>query len=162
MSMPHPDEKNPYAAPAKTAMEMAGHMDESRVAASTIDILNQTRPWVQFMGVLGIIATILMAMMVLVLLGAALMDEAGSEVVGASIGYGIAACLYGILSLVLLRYASRIAQLSARPTAGQLNEALNAQKTFWRLIGIVTAVILIMWVLLLAFAFVAGVGSVMI
>jgi hypothetical protein len=61
--------------------------------------------------------------------------------------------------LYLTRYASRIASLRGSGRIEDLEAALEAQKAFWRFAGITVLVVICLYVVILAFAIVAGVMS---
>jgi len=119
---------------------MAG---EFQVSENMLDSLKATRPWVKFLAILGFIVCGLMALAALAFLGGA------SRMPGPMAGFGpvmgvvylLLVLLYFFPCLYLYRYAGAIARI---PAAGQgaMEEALARQKSFWKFIGILTAVIL--------------------
>lgn len=72
---------------------------------------------------------------------------------GAFVGliYVALALLYFVPAIHLSRYASRIAQLRAAGLVGDLESALDAQKSFWKFIGIFTAIVVSVYAVVLLF-----------
>ncbi len=144
--------------PPAPAITLAPPREEAAVAAEVVDALRATRPWVRFMGVLGILGTILMAVVALAVVG---MTQgplrgmpAGMRVVLPGI-YLVMAAFQIPPVLFLNRYASRITDLLRDGGPDALAEALRAQKSFWRYVGIMTLVVLCIY----ALAALVGVGA---
>jgi hypothetical protein len=166
--------RNPYAPPAS-------RLDGPAVVASggsggisplILEHLRLTRPWVKLVAILGFIgsAFLLIAALVMMVFGSAIglmgpqsADNPLSAAFGAGFGVGIGlvyillAFLYIAPSLYLLRYARAIQALLANPQVPTLEEALGHQKSFWRFVGICTAVILILYAIFFVFAIGAGI-----
>lgn len=132
--------------------------------------LDQTRPWVRFMSVItfvsaGLMVVVGLAMLVISVFGGlAAGNGEGAGVLGTAIGGALVAlfyvglaCLYVVPGLYLSRYASAIKQLNVDSTAAGLEEALKHQKSFWRFVGILAVIGLVVAVVVLGLAFVAGV-----
>ena len=118
----------------------------AEVSPRTIEMLNQTRPWVQLMGVLLWIGTVLMGLGSIAVVFAALMS--GQEimvVVGAL--YVVGAIVYGVLAKSLTGYASRINSLRASERVDDLEDALESQKTFCKVCGIITLIGIVIYLL---------------
>jgi hypothetical protein len=132
---------NPYAAPVSDAGRRDERgLDEDRLVTPEIrEALEQTRPWVVFMAVLGFIGT---GALVLMAVGV----FAFGTFVGAGYGAaGFVACLYvGVAGVYLLcalnlwRYGASIALLGQGYGVHALTEALRQQKAFWRIAGLAT------------------------
>ncbi|HSN17072.1 MAG TPA: hypothetical protein VLV87_02585 [Gammaproteobacteria bacterium] len=128
--------------------------------------LNATRPWVKFLAILGFIFTALMILvgLMFILVGTSIPGEAGmpgsfGRIFG--IVYLILAFLYLFPCLYLIRYARAI---EAIPGTGQaaFEEALKNQKSFWKFVGILTIVMLGLYVLFIfvgVFAAMAGLAA---
>jgi hypothetical protein len=114
-----------------------------------VEALTQTRPWVRFLSILGFLTTALLALFGLFFIGLGATGTAlsrsqfgGGAGIGVGFVYLLISLLYLFASLFLFRYASGIASM-AHDTAGGMERALAAQKSFWRLIGITAAVYLV-------------------
>jgi len=132
--------------------------------------LDQTRPWIRFMSIMTFLGAGLMALLAFVMLvlgmagGLAGGDRGGFGPLGGAIGGGLLALLYLSLACVyiapglfLSRYAGAIKRLQTSCTAAVLEDALKHQKSFWRFIGILTIIAIIVSVIAMGLAVVAGV-----
>lgn len=130
------------------------------VSLRTIELLNQTRPWVSLMGGLLWISTVLIGIGSLMALAGAAMSGQATLIVIAGL-YVLTAVVYGYLARSLTGYSSRINRLSASESVQDLEDAIESQKNFWRAIGIITVVVLLLYVvfLILMFAGVAFIGN---
>jgi len=132
--------------------------------------LDQTRPWVRFMSVTAFVMAGLMVVIGIVMFAASLFGgviakNAGepaalrNAVGGALLAFFYIAmtAVYVVPGIYLSRYASAIRSLTAQASAGRLEDALKHQKSFWRFIGIFSAVSMIVMVVVLGLALVVGV-----
>ena len=108
-----------------------------------IEAMRGTKGWVRFMAVLGFIASAFM------LIGVFGIFVGGSVGRAPAMGAGIFALIYLILvgvyfvlALKLNQYASRIGAFLLNPNGALLASALDAQRSFWKYLGIMTIVIL--------------------
>jgi hypothetical protein len=137
-------EPNPYQSPAAPPAATV----ENWATAPVVESLRQTRPWVMFFSILGFIVAALMA--VGGLLGGMVVLAQGSPAEGAVLMiYLLFGLLYFFPALYLLRYAQRIRDLIYSHNVADLEAALSAQKSFWRFTGILVALILVLYVVLL-------------
>ncbi len=163
----HPIDQVPAAA------DGAGTVYGSGVAVGLTPLahqyLDQTRPWVQFMAVIVFISAGLMVLSGIVMLGISLAAGATAGA-GASaspfgaVGGALLGMFYVALSLVyivpgvyLARYAKAIKLLRTDGGAERIENALKQQRSFWRFVGIVTAICIILVIVGLALAVVIGV-----
>ncbi|HET6373264.1 MAG TPA: hypothetical protein VFG76_08150 [Candidatus Polarisedimenticolia bacterium] len=100
-------------------------------------ILRQTQPWALLMGVLGFMAAVFM---VVAGVGAGLLGvmDRKQEAAVLLIVYPLMGVLYFFPSMYLVRYANRIRAFVARGEQRQLEAALEAQRSFWRFVGILS------------------------
>lgn len=130
-----------------------------------VEALQGTRPWVRLIAIVGFVVTALMALLALVM---PFLGLAGTKDLGGLGGglvffvvYGFGAVLYGAMSYFLYRYAAAIWEYLGNRTVGALEAALGYQKSFWRLLGIITAVylaLLVIFLVVIAIAAVVGVS----
>jgi hypothetical protein len=77
------------------------------------------------------------------------MGSMGSMTLMPRIAAAFAYLLMGLIQfppvLFLHRYASRIARLAASGAPDDLEDALRAQKSFWKYVGILTVVVMILY-----------------
>ena len=142
-----------------TQMYQAPNADLSQNQTSDVSLLLEplqaTKPWVRFFSVLGFIATFF------TLFAAIVLFFSGSQIPGLPIStiwiamlYLLAGVLYFFASLYLWQYASCIAKALISKQLSDVVDALSKQKSFWLLIGIITLVMMLLFVL----AFVAGIA----
>ena len=98
-----------------------------------------TKPWVRLCSVLLFVTA---ALVILVgLIGGALAGSTfgeGPEMAAVGVFYAFMGLLYFFPALYLYRYASRIGDYLAGGEEAQLEHALDAQRSFWKFVGIVT------------------------
>jgi hypothetical protein len=132
------------------------------ITSQMIESLEQTRPWVRFLSILGFVGTVLMvlaALLMMVVGGAGMIPGAprgGGGAVLVGIVYLLVSLFYLFPSLFLFRYASGISSMDG-DTVGGMERALTAQKSFWRFVGIVMLVYLVLLFIVIAFAVVAAI-----
>lgn len=129
----------------------------AEVTPRTIEMLNQTRPWVQLIGVLLWIGTVLLAIGAIVGFFVGLAGGGAIPAMLMSAVYGIFVLVYGSLARSLTRYAKSINALNSSERVRDLEDAMESQKTFWRLAGIITLVTILIYLGLLVLLF-AGFG----
>jgi DNA-directed RNA polymerase subunit RPC12/RpoP len=136
------DDDNPYASPMTTPAPGAGSL--SPAGASTIPhgiqrALSQTRPWVIFLSILGFVCGGFMTLgSVGILVAAVVSGEPGMILFGPM--YLVYAALYLAGSYFLFVYGLRIGSFQRSNSFADLESALVAQKSFWKLVGIVIVV----------------------
>ena len=145
---------NPYTAPQAnvnppmpTETQVAGP-----VSVEAVELLRKTKPWVRFFSVLGIIGIVLMALgamaMVLMSFGPFRAMPLIARI-GVGVLYLVIACLYIPPVLFLHRYAGRIRDLVDENSSQNLENALRAQKSFWKYIGMFTVITMCIYILVL-------------
>ncbi|HPQ41319.1 MAG TPA: DUF5362 family protein [bacterium] len=122
------------------------------VDSRLIGALSGTKPWVRFIAVLGFIMIAFMLVMALFMLAISLFagDTAGmniAEAVAVSVIYVFGAILYAFPTVALWKYGSAINTLKANTTVDGLFTALDSQRSFWKIVGIITVIWLILSVL---------------
>ncbi len=146
---------NPFETPQ-------GVTEEPVLGLSTgiIEALRKTRPWVLVMGILcfiGAAFTILAGIGV----GAAMALSGGGAGapglppifgIGMAVLYLVMGILYVFPGIYLMRYASKISALSSTPSTVALEEALIAQKSFWKFVGISVLVMIGLYVVMIIVA----------
>jgi len=146
-----PPQPQPWAAVQPHA-PAAAYGQSAVVAEEVVDILRSTKPWVRFLSVLGFLGLGLLVLGCLAILVIP-MGPMGSMPIGPRIGASFAYLLMGLVQfpavLFLSRYASRISRLAGTNAPIDLEDALRAQKSFWKYLGILTLVMMILYVLVI-------------
>lgn len=122
-------------------------------------ILQGTRPWARMMGILGFVSVGLM-LSVGVVAGAMGIATGDAQTAALIVVYPAVAVLYVFPSLYLLRYSQRIQEFALGGQQHQLEAALDAQRSFWKFIGIVSLASIGVLLLVLLIAVVVGIASV--
>jgi len=122
------------------------------VSEEVVGILRGTKPWVRFLSVLGFIGLVLLVLGCLAMM-ALPVGPMGSMPIGPRLAASSAYLLMGLVQfpavLFLHRYASRIARLATSGDPVALEDALRAQKSFWKYVGILTLVMMILYTLVI-------------
>jgi magnesium-transporting ATPase (P-type) len=120
-----------------------------------ITLLSQTRPWVRLIGVLVLIGAAFM------LLGgvAMFLQPANGPFLGGL--YILMSVFYIYPGLCLNRYASAIKEAETSADMQHVVEAILQQKKFWRFCGIMTAIVLVIYLLIFVFVIIAAVAGAM-
>lgn len=149
---------NPYRSPfSVSGASVVGDESGQVVAPKVASMLRQTQPWVRFLSVLGFVCS---ALMLVVSLGIAIMTFARPRTDPieslALVVYILVGVLYFFPSLFLFRYASRINALWTTRSVRQLEDALEAQKSFWKFVGILMLVVVVLYGLGIALVILLG------
>lgn len=135
---------NPYQAPT-TASPLAG--TDHEVSPDVIRALTGTKGWVRFIGVLGFVVTAFIFIASLgLLIGAGRIGSYPFKpglLAGIYFGVGI---LYFFAAFKLNQYASKINLFISQATQANLADALEAQRGFWKYVGVCVLVIMVLYV----------------
>lgn len=125
--------------------------------ASVTQLLQETAPWVRFLAIVGFVSV---GLMIVVGLGAGAVGLATQqpETVVLMVIYPLMSLLYFFPSLYLLQYARRIKEyVQGGQQLPHLEQAIHAQRRFFKFTGIIVAVSLALSVLVVIAAIVLGV-----
>lgn len=124
-----------------------------RVSPMIMEALTRTKGWVRFFSILGFIACgfLVLAGLVMLVNGSVLGEYGFGDGFYVIIGllYLLCAALYFFPSLKLTQYANRIASLQESHTEDDLVSALDMQRSFWAMIGIMAIVTISLYLLVL-------------
>jgi hypothetical protein len=139
-----------------------------QVSAGTVQALKETRPWVKFLAVLGMIGTVLMLLGGIGGLAAFTFAASGSSGLGPwgpgmvalmAVLYLAMALLYIYPILKLFKYSGAITRLSQSGSVRDLEDALGQQKSFWKFIGILTLIMVVIYLVFIILMVVGGVST---
>ncbi len=133
---------NPFESPRETD-EFLGAKD------SVIQILDQTRPWVRLLTIVGMIGVGFMALAVVFMLVGGMAGAGRGELTVMAAMYILMIGLYVYPLVCLWRYASRIKQLTLTGDKESLLGALDAQRGFWKFMGIMMLIVFGFYALML-------------
>jgi uncharacterized membrane protein len=154
-----------FAAPRSAVRDVNG--GAGVMTDTIINALKKTRPWVLFLAILGFVGaalTLLVGISVIissVMLGkvegidAEIAPFGSGMMIGLGVVYAAMALIYFFSSLYLLRYAGAIKRLSSSLSVADLEAALTQQASFWKLIGILALISIVLMVVMLL----AGLGG---
>jgi len=149
-------EVNPFESPAQPteAAPQAG-ADGGAITPTITRALAENRPWVMFLSILGFLTGGVVSLMGMFMGLAAVMS--GEFIVSiAAAFYVFIAFLYVMASYYLFTYSSKISAFMRGKSTADLENALVAQKSFWKLVGIVTAVCVVLNLLMIVGMMVMG------
>ncbi len=148
------NDQNIFAAPRAEVRDMAG--GAGLITDAIVTALRKTRPWVLFLAVMGFIASLFTVLGgVSALFGAMMMKNVSgmedsmpaigsSMMVGAGMLYMVSGVIYFMASWYLLKYAGAIKRLIQSLAVVDLEMALNYQASFWKLLGILALVTIVL------------------
>ncbi|RYD41246.1 MAG: hypothetical protein EOP85_12995 [Verrucomicrobiaceae bacterium] len=160
---------DPYASPV-TNVTSASRSHDTAITDGVIRQLAGTKPWVRFLSVMMFVGAGFLVVFALVLLlaGGAMAQAAPSNPMLAggmgvvlAVVYGVMALFYIYPALKLWKYASRIGDVIQMPGAAGLEAALAEQRKFWKFIGVIMLIFLILYGLIFVGAIVMGVVGAM-
>lgn len=140
----------------------AGSKPLGLITPLVVDHLRGTKPWVRLLSIVGFVTSALVLIVALVMpFGGALSGELGGAVGGVAMAavYLLLGCLYFFPSLFLFRYASAIRRFLETGDGASLELALSHQRSFWRLVGIMTVVVLCFYAVALVIAVMLGIAT---
>jgi len=139
---------------------------QPKLTPAMIESVKGIGPWTRFMSVLGFISVAFLIIGAAVMLGISLFARnlggamPGGMMIAMSILYVIIAILYVFPCLYLWGTAGAVVRMKKGDIPGGMETALAKQKSFWKFIGIVTIVFLVMYpifiILMVVFGAVAG------
>jgi len=145
---------NPYASPQQTGFGISNDDEQLNFTPRMLQLLSETKPWLLFMGVLGYIAAGIMVLGCIGMFASALIGgRRGFPPVAFSMGmllvFGAITVIYFVTAHSLWTYGSKLGQVVHTRSKSEMEKALTAQKTFWRIVGIGALVMLIIYAILL-------------
>lgn len=156
------DQHNVYDTP-RSPLEGGGRAGQ--VSSGVIEHLRGTGGWVRFMSILFFLGTALMAIFGAVIAAIGIFGgggEAFAEMGGAMGGvvmggvYLVSAVLYLFPGIYLFKYASAIKRCVTSATSDDVELAIAQQRYFWRFVGVLTLVFMVLAVGGVAVAMVVG------
>jgi uncharacterized membrane protein len=129
-----------------------------------IDQLSRTRPWVLLFAILGTIGMVFMVIATLGMLFGAAAAPAAPGMPRGMMGmlaliYAASVILYVFPIISLYRYAARIGRLRESGNSDFLVSALDAQRGFWKSMGIAFILFMVLYVIMMIFMVVGVAGQ---
>jgi hypothetical protein len=110
------------------------------------DILRRTQPWVRLMAIMLFISVGVMILSGLAV-GSLGLFSGEPRMAALMVVYPLIGLVYLIPGIYLTRYASHIGGYLGNPQTAQLELALDAQRAFWKFVGILTMIALVLTLL---------------
>lgn len=137
---------NPYEAPQNQTYSPPTGEVAGQVTPMMLQHLRDTRPWVLFLSIMGFISIGL-----LVVGSVYMMTTFGRMVPGWMLFLYIAiGAIYLVPTLTLFRYAGAISYVFNGGGTHAMEEALRLQRSFWRFVGVLTAIVVAFYGLIFA------------
>jgi len=131
---------NPYQSPTANVGGLQSSTAGDSVSPALIDLLTRTRPWTMFVAVLGLIGVGIMILGAIGTLAvSARFGIGGIGFIMALLYLGMAA-IYALPCIRLVQFSSAISQLRISPSARYLEIALDRLRSFWKTVGIMILV----------------------
>ena len=142
---------NPFLPPSSNLNARDSFSAAPDVSTSVMEGLARTKGWVRFCGIMMCIMFALVTLQfLLAVVGVNSMagpNQSRAYALGTTFGGFVFGLLFYLWPAIrLLRYSKAIGLLLERRTAVELEEALNIQRGFWKHIGIITLIFLILFV----------------
>jgi len=151
------DTTNPYQAPSSSFQPPLQASGNGEVPQAIMLAMQATKPWITFLAILGFVGAGLMVLGGFAVIVAGSMMERSKIGAGMGVVYVILGGLYFFPSFFLLRFSGAIRRLIDGGGMDALTEAVIRQKSFWRLIGISTLVLMCIYFLAIIVGIVVGV-----
>jgi len=139
------------------------------VTDTMLEALRQTRPWAMFLAILGFVLAGLLALFALAMFATGSMFNFLPHQPGTpqafgpafAVGFGIlylamALFMYLLPCLILFRYGTAIGRIAQTGQAA-VEEALLRQKSFWKYVGVLAIVMLVLYIVIIIGAIVVAV-----
>lgn len=132
---------------------LAANTPPAHIPEQVVHEMSAAAPWMKFMCVLGFLYCIFLVVGGVFALSAS-NNMLGSLIIFAS--YAIIVMLVLIPNLLLFQYARHLALYGRTRTYGDLLMAFVKQKRFWRFVGIVSSILISLFIILLVIGLVMG------
>ena len=159
---------NPYVAPqgyaaAPPAYGYDNNADYQSSLSMMLEAMRRTRPWVTMFAILSFVGG---GFLILGSLGMFFMGAAGGPVamMGPGIGfvYLLIAGFYFVVGKLLWNYRNSIEGfLASGGSAGMLAAAIDRQASFWKFVGILSLVMMVLYGIMIVIAVGAGMSAAM-
>lgn len=137
---------NPFETPASSFEQtVAKSGNPSDVADKLIELLRQTKPWARFISILLQLSGGLMAAFSLMMAFYGITSAAYELILGSAMYFAIA-CIYFFPGYWLWIFANKIVVYSFDKSNESLIGVVEAQKHFWKLLGISTVISIVSYV----------------
>lgn len=143
---------NDQYAPPQSDVANVTSSNAAGITNTMIDAMRGTKPWVLLIGIVLFVSA---AFMVLGTIGIFIASTVGmgtngpeaGAILGMGVVYGVMSIIYILMGVYLVKYSSAIGRLLQSISVVDMEEALMSQRKFWKLAGVITAIMLVLMVL---------------
>ena len=142
---------NQYQPPRSNVADM-NVSNASGITNNMIEAMRGTKPWVLLIGIVLIVSAVFMVMgtigiFVAGTVGLAQQGPEAGAMLGMGVAYALMSVVYIMMGVYLFKYHSAIGRLLQSISVVDMEEALNSQRKFWKMAGVITAIMLVLMVL---------------
>ncbi len=125
--------------------------DDERVTSSMVEALRRTKPWVLLIGIVLLISAAFMIFGTFGIFAASTMSmgtegPGAATMIGIGVMYAVMSAMYLMLGIYLFKFSSAIGRLVDSASVVNMESALDSQRKFWKLAGILTAIAVVLMV----------------
>lgn len=145
-------DSNPFQASSTPVPPSENQPEVEAVLYEMADLLAQTKTWVRFLAVLGFIGTGFMVLMfVISTMADVRVGAPGPMELVIMTPFFLLFCL--IPSLLMWNYANQIGSFLKGSSPATFSAAITAQKSFWKYVGILSLIIVVLYGMVFVFGF---------
>ncbi len=142
---------NQYAPPQSDVADV-NRQNTSGLTSTMIDAMRGTKPWVLLIGIVLIISAVFMVlgtfgMFMAGTLGLGTQGPEAAAMLGVGGMYALMSLIYILMGVYLFKYSSAIGRLLQSSSVMDMEDALHSQRKFWKVAGVITAIMLVLMVL---------------
>jgi len=142
---------NHYAAPQSDVSDVI-NTNTGGITQTVFEAMRGTKPWVLMIGIVLMIGAVFLIFGAIGVLFSATIGKvaAGPQagvLLGIGAGYALMSVIYITLAVYLMKYSTAIGRLLQHAKVSDLEAALHSQRKFWKLAGILTALMIGLFVL---------------
>jgi hypothetical protein len=142
---------NHYAAPQSDVTDVS-KANAGGISQAMIDAMRGTKPWVLMIGIVLLIGAVFLifgaiGVFVSATIGMMATGPQAGVLLGVGVGYALMSVIYITLAVYLMKYSTAIGRLLQHASVFDMEEALHSQRKFWKLAGILTALMIGLFVL---------------
>jgi len=142
---------NHYAAPQSDVSDVI-NTNTGGITQTVFEAMRGTKPWVLMISIVLMIGAVFLIFGAIGVLFSATIGKvaAGPQagvLLGIGAGYALMSVIYITLAVYLMKYGTAIGRLLQHAKVSDLEAALHSQRKFWKLAGILTALMIGLFVL---------------
>ena len=142
---------NQYAPPQSDVVG-GNRSNAAGITNTMLEAMRGTKPWVLLIGIVLFISAAFMLLGTVGIFGAsaigmAQMGPQAGVMLGVGAMYAVMGIIYIMMGIYLIKYSSAIGRLLQSASVDDMEEALHSQRKFWKMAGVITAVMLVVMAL---------------